>query len=313
MSIQKISLKLPPDLKGRLDQSVFLAAETQAPKATLSKSFIRKLIVAGGVYLNGKRCRVASRAVRGGERVDLYINSELASSSVARPPEKTLPALRVLYEDEAVICFDKPAGLPTQPTVDDARANLFEMAKKLVQKKDGPGAYLGLHHRLDRDTSGVMLLTRDSKFNTFIADQFKEHLCTKIYVAVLEGSLSKQSDRIETFMAEVGRVGKIAKFGNVKSGGKKAITEYTVLQRNSRFSLVELKILTGRTHQIRVHMSSLGHPVVGDFLYGSKPEYCKKAGRHFLHAHSLEFTHPVTKNQILVESPVPPIFREWVD
>ncbi|MEW6056140.1 MAG: RluA family pseudouridine synthase [Bdellovibrionota bacterium] len=303
--MQKITLRYSLKTTTRLDQAIAQSSEAETHK--LSRSLIRKLIVAGAVYVNGKRVRVASRQVHGGETIDLYWNKEKSPENLS---EKNFPPLRVLYEDDAIICFDKPAGLPTQPTLDEARLNLFQMAKhQLANQLKKPSIYLGLHHRLDRDTSGVLLFTRATEHNAFIADQFKLHKCVKVYVAMVHGRLKNPKGRLESFLAQVGKSGKSAKFGSVRSGGKKAITDFLVLGQNESYSLVEVRIATGRTHQIRVHFSEMGHPIVGDSLYGSSPAEYKRWGRFLLHAHALTIEHPVTHNLVRIESPIPPEFR----
>ena len=310
-NVTKITCRVPVGRIGqqglRLDQAIALTSEAQ--EHNLSRTLLRKLLNAGAVYLNGKRVRVASRMVRGGEIIDIYWDKGKSPDKI--DAGKFLP-LRVLYEDEAIICFDKPAGLPTQPTLDEARANLFELAKKQLSAREGRSVYLGLHHRLDRDTSGVILFTRADRYNAFIGEQFRSHKAAKLYVAVVHGKLPKTEGRLESYLAPVDKKGKQNRFGSVRSGGKKAITDYLVLAQTGRYSLVEVKIATGRTHQIRVHLSELGHPIVGDILYGSPAECYGKLGRHLLHAHALSVVHPVTNNLIRVESPVPPEFRQWV-
>lgn len=298
--MHKITLRVAPSLAvpTRLDQAI--AQSNEALTNKMSRSLIRKLLMAGAVYVNGKRIRVASRSMRGGETIDIYWDKAKAPEKIS--DDKFLP-LRVLYEDEAIVCFDKPAGLPTQPTLDEARLNLYELAK---QQR---GGYLGMHHRLDRDTSGVILFTCDTKHNAFIADQFKLHTCVKTYVAVVHGKLKNPKGRLESFMGPVGKKGKQSKFGSVKSGGKKAITDFLVLANNDRYSLVEVKITTGRTHQIRVHFSEMGHPLVGDTLYGSPPNEYSKFGRFLLHAHALTIEHPVTHGLVRIESPIPKELR----
>lgn len=307
-TMQKLSFRVPSLSRDagelRLDQAI--AQSDPALTHKLSRGLIRKLIVAGAVYVNGKRVRIASKLMRGGENIDLYWDK-------ARAPQKQTTdqfgSLRILYEDEAIVCFDKPANLPTQPTVDEARANLYEIAKRQLATAAGKSVYLGLHHRLDRDTSGVVLFTRGEKYNAAIAAQFAEHTCVKVYVAVVHGTLKNPKGRLETFMGPVGKKGKQAKFGSVKSGGKKAITDFLVLSHNGRYSLVEVKITTGRTHQIRVHFSEMGHPIVGDTLYGSPEAEYRRRGRFLLHAHALSIVHPVTNNLVRVESPIPAEFR----
>lgn len=298
--MQKITCRVPASLEApvRLDQAISQSAEAESHE--LSRSLVRKLLVAGAVYVNGKRVRVASRTVRGGETIDIYFDKARIPKNL--DAEKFLP-LRVLYEDEAIICFDKPAGLPTQPTLDEARQNLYALAKKQMN------SYLGMHHRLDRDTSGVLLFTREPKYNAFIADQFKSHKCGKVYVALVHGKLKNPKGRLESFLGPVAKRGKQSKFGTVRSGGKKAITDFLVLANNERYSLVEVRIETGRTHQIRVHFSEMGHPIVGDTLYGSPPAEYAKHGRFLLHAHALTIEHPITRNSVRIESPVPPELR----
>lgn len=302
--MQKITCRVPLGTNLRLDQAIAQTPEAQELK--LSRTLIRKLLVAGAIYVNGKRIRVASRSMRGGEIIDIYYDANRAPE---RPDANQFLPLRVLYEDDAIICFNKPAGLPTQPTLDEARANLYELAKKQLAKDAKKTVYLGLHHRLDRDTSGVILFTRDPKVNGFIADQFKLHSAQKVYVAVVHGKLKNPKGRLESFLDQVGKKGKQAKFGSVKSGGKKAITDFLVLSSNEKHSLVEVSIQTGRTHQIRVHFSEMGHPIVGDTLYGSPVENYNRLGRFLLHAHALTIEHPVTKNSVRVESPTPQEFR----
>lgn len=292
-----MTCRVLPGTSSRLDQAI--AESQEAAENKLSKATIRKLIMAGVVYVNGRRVQNASKPLRGGEIIDVYWDK---SRDVERiQAEKFLP-LRVLYEDDAIICFDKPAGLPSQPTVDEARANLYDMAKKNYR-------YLGMHHRLDRDTSGVILFTREPKYNMWVANQFRDHKIVKVYVAVVHGRLRQSKGSIESFLGPVGKKGKQSKFGSVRSGGKKAITDYLVLAQNEKHSLVEVRIQTGRTHQIRVHFSELKHPIVGDTLYGSAVENYNKFGRFLLHAHALTIEHPVSRNLVRVESPIPPEFR----
>lgn len=282
---------------------------TESKETGFSKSLCRKLIVTGFVYINGKRALGVSHSLKGNEVIDIYFD-ERAHKNYRE--ESATRLLRVIYEDDAIICFDKPADLPTQPTIDAKRPNLYDLARKQLQGTTKSLPYLGMHHRLDRDTSGVILFTRHQSHNAFVAEQFSKHLCSKTYVAAIHGSPGKKSGTIETFLGSLGKLGpdKLQKFGTIRSGGKKAITEYSVLESNKKFSLVEVKIKTGRTHQIRVHLSEMGHPVVGDTLYGSPHQFFQKLKRHLLHAHVLTITHPVTLNSIRIESPVPSSFRE---
>lgn len=303
--MQKLSFKvnqLPNQDGQRLDH---LIAESEIAKQhSFSRGFIRKLIVAGAVYAEGRRVRIASKIIKPGVRIDLYWDEKKSAPAPFSKEVNNYLPLKVLYEDNAVVCFEKPAGLPTQPTIDEARLNLYALAKK--QR----GTYLGLHHRLDRDTSGVVLFTCVKEANGFVADQFAKHIAKKTYVAVVEGKLDRPSGRVESFLDVVAKYQKKQKFGSVRSGGKKAITNFSVLESSAHYSLVEVTIETGRTHQIRVHLSEMGHPIVGDTFYGAKAQ--QGLNRHLLHAHALAIMHPESGNWIRVESPVPEEFRKWV-
>ena len=157
-------------------------------------------------------------------------------------------------------------------------------------------------------------MARDAHFNKFIADQFADHEMAKQYIAVVHGRIPRPRGRLESYMDSLGNIGPkgMQKFGSVKSGGKKAITEFEVIDSSSKFSLIQVQLHTGRTHQIRVHMSEDGHSIVGDTLYGSSPEWYTRLGRFLLHAQSLTFIHPITKGSVRVESPVPPQFLEMI-
>ncbi len=264
---------------------------------------------AGKVYVNGRRATASKAALKPGAAVDVYIDHGALSAAMAPTPE--VPAvLRILYEDEALICFDKPAGLPTHPTVDAKRANLYDLARKQLG-----GTYLGLHHRLDRDTSGVLLFTKETKYNKFVAEQFSEHKLLKSYTALVHGAMKRPEGRLESFLGSLGRSGpkRMQKFGTVRAGGKKAITDYMLLEKGNGLSLIECVLHTGRTHQIRVHLSEQGHSIVGDTLYGSPEKWYQRLGRHMLHAHAMTITHPVTNNAVRIESPVPHVFRELLE
>jgi 23S rRNA pseudouridine1911/1915/1917 synthase len=310
MPMTKITYRVPAVLSEKKSQSHkledILAQSPEMETHKFSKSMIRKLLIAGRIYVNGKRMRAAAYLLKGGEIIDIYWDKQIAPEKLTG--DRFLP-VRVLYEDEAIICFNKPASLPTQPTVDEDRPNLFDLAKKQLSEQSKKPIYLGMHHRLDRDTSGVILFTRDEKFNHFIGEQFKEHKCSKLYVAVVHGKLKNPKGKIESFLAPVGKKGKIARFGSVKKGGKKAITDFLVLASNDKYSLVEVSITTGRTHQIRVHFSEMGHPILGDTLYGSPVAEYNRLGRFLLHAHALTIEHPVSHNSVRIESPIPQEFR----
>ncbi|MBC7387556.1 MAG: RluA family pseudouridine synthase [Cryobacterium sp.] len=325
MALKKTSILIPKELDGvRLDQ----ALADLLPKASgmeLSKGKIRKLIVAGAVYLNTGRVRIASKTVRAGARIEVYIDpAKLHSESEARertpdgsrPKEWKLTERDLLFEDEWIMGVNKPAGLPTQPTLDEARANLFALLKKFRQARDGADAYVGLHHRLDRDTSGVMLFTKAKIANAGVGRLFSDHLAEKTYVAIVSVGKGAVADEwtVDDFLAR-DKV-KAGQMKVVKSGGDRAVTHFKRLAESSRipgqpgYALILAKPKTGRMHQIRVHLATAGMPIVGDRTYGGE---MKTSGgtsipRVMLHAGSLTFPHPITKLQITFEAPLPSDF-----
>ncbi len=315
--IRKYSLAVTPADQGkRLDQ--FLAEKLpEALARPVSKGKVRKLIVAGAVYLNGKRVRIASKTVLQRARVEAFIDpkrlfeDEGAAGTLGGPgggPFELGPE-RVLFEDEFIIVVDKPAGIPTQPTIDEARDNLFAAVKKFIAKRDGiPQPYLGLHHRLDRDTSGVVLFTKKVEANAGIAEIFSKHLAQKVYNAITERGpeVPPAAWTIENHLGIGGKVGKKTRYASVRSGGDYALTEFRLLETFSQGYLVEAKPKTGRTHQIRVHLAEDDLPILGDTFYGARKG---GAPRVMLHAASLTFPHPISRTEMKVESPLPEDFQ----
>jgi RluA family pseudouridine synthase len=224
---------------------------------------------------------------------------------------------RVLFEDEWLLVVDKPAGLPTQPTLDESRASVFTTLKEFLQQRDGGTPYLGLHHRLDRDTSGVLLFTKDQKANAGVSALFTGKTVRKTYQALaIAGVTCLESWEVENFLGVIGRVGKASKFGAVRSGGDPAQTSFRVLERLPGALLIEARPHTGRTHQIRVHLAEGGHPIFGDAFYcGSMQLQAGSGGgmvlapRVMLHAVTLEFLHPVTKAALQMRSALPADFE----
>lgn len=322
MSLKKVAFKVgPEDAGARLDQflALHLPAALKTPgkpeNETLSKAKMRKLILAGAVYLNGRRVRIASKELLPGARVEAFV--DLAKLFETGGPAKDLPFEmtqdRILFEDEWLIAVDKPAGLPTQPTLDEARNNLFGALKKFLSKREGSGeAYLGLHHRLDRDTSGVILFTKRKEANAGVGELFQSHQAVKVYQALTLSPSGKNPPDTWSVKNYLGRggsggksSGKRSRFQSVRSGGDFAHTDFRVLERLKDGLWVEAKPKTGRTHQIRVHLSEGGMPIRGDTLYGASE---KSATRLMLHAVSLTFPHPIHRNEISIQSGLPEDF-----
>ena len=200
--------------------------------------------------------------------------------------------MEILYEDDALIFINKPPDIVVQRGYDPVEPTLFEE----VSKHTSP---VFLLQRLDRGTSGVIFFSKRPDINANLTRQFEQKRLHKTYLALVEGPLQEQ----QTIDAPLKRIGAI-KFG-VRDGGRRAITVVTPRMAAEKAALVELALKTGRTHQIRVHLSAIGHPIVGDWLYGER-----NAARPMLHASMLVLTHPVKNEELRVSAPLPEDFRE---
>ena len=275
---------------------------------TLSRSQAKRLIEEGEARIDEKAVR-ASHHLRSGEVVSLRKPSPIPSEVA---PEE-IP-INVLYEDEAIIVVDKPAGMVVHPAAGNPRGTLVNALLFHCRNLSGIGGVMrpGIVHRLDKGTSGLMVVAKSDEAHRHLSEQFKNRRVSKQYTALVHGNLRQDEGVVD---APVGRHPVERKKMSTKSRrGKEAITRWRVLERFGDFTLVEAKIDTGRTHQIRVHLSSLGHPVVGDSVYGGSkrtvetPEMravVKKLTRQALHAGRLSFAHPVTGQEMTFESPLP--------
>jgi 23S rRNA pseudouridine1911/1915/1917 synthase len=302
----------------RLDQAIadFL---TESLKRPVSKAKARKLIMAGAVHVRGQRARIPSQGLLPGAEIAVSVDlTRLFSDSTSRDrPFEVIPD-RILFEDEDLIVVDKPAGLPSQPTVDEARDNLFAAVGRFLAKRDAIAKpYVGVHQRLDRDTSGVVLFTKSGRVNAAVGEIFSKHLGTKIYQALTipraKGLRSKlkQEWTIKNYLGKIPSRSKRARYGAVRSDGEFAETSFRVIAEYPRGLWIEAIPKTGRTHQIRVHLSEYGLPILGDDLYGDNNpgEFNGLAPHLMLHASQLIFPHPITKREISIQSPLPDDFQ----
>jgi 23S rRNA pseudouridine1911/1915/1917 synthase len=316
--LKKYSLTVRSDHAGqRLDQLLAIKLP-EILGQPLSKAKIRQLVVAGAVYLNGKRVRIASKTVFNGARIDAFIDLKRLMDGMASAKDIAfvMTGEDILYEDDDIIVVNKPAGLPTQPTLDEARANLFATVRKFLSARDSvPAHYLGLHHRLDRDTSGVILFTKRQSANAGVSKLFVDHLAEKTYWALAErpARMPPTVWRVENFLA-VDRGGGAGgkrvqrnRYHSVRSGGDSALTDFRLLEDLRQAVWVEAKPRTGRTHQIRVHLSEGGMPILGDTTYGREST---RVPRLMLHAAVLNFPHPTDGRAMSIQAPMPKDFSE---
>jgi len=279
-----------------------------AEKLNISKAVGRRLIMIGSVYLNKKRIHIASKSIFEGSHIEVFYNPTLVKTD----PPFELKQTDILYEDDVLIFVNKPTHFPTQPTLDDSRNNLFKELKRYLDKRDKKDSYVGLHHRLDKDTSGVIVFTKSKDVNKKLAESFQERSLIKKYLALTEKSpyFTFSEGEVFTIKNHLKKTpGKKAKMLSVRSGGDYAHTDFKVLQILQDSYLIESTLHTGRMHQIRAHLSEKGVPVCGDLHYGAK----EKKSRIFLHAHSLELIHPLTGQPLKVESPVPVDFKKCLN
>jgi 23S rRNA pseudouridine1911/1915/1917 synthase len=284
---------------------------TEAP----TRAFIQDLIEQGHVLLNGKLTK-SSAMVRNGDRIEINIP----------PPRPTalLPfefKLDIRFEDEDLLVINKPSGLVVHPAAgheQDTLVNalLFHTQNLSMKNELRPG----IVHRIDKETSGLIVVAKNDRTHESLAAQFKAKTTHRIYSAVAEGTAPKKSGTIKSYLARHPTDRK--RFASLRAGGKIvdaaaqafeigkwAVTHYEILQSKPPRHLVRLRLETGRTHQIRVHLSEMGLPIVGDTLYG----YSKKSlrdnslARFFLHATELGFTHPTTQESMLFKVPWPDV------
>jgi 23S rRNA pseudouridine1911/1915/1917 synthase len=285
----------PNDTGKRLDHYL----QEQLPR--YSRSRLQDWIKESRVTVNGAPAK-PSLLLRGGEKIEV--------SPADLPPLSAAPEdlpLEILYEDPSVIAVNKPAGLIVHA---GAGARSGTLVNRLVHhfgvlSSVGGDLRPGIVHRLDKGTSGVLLVARNDSAHRALAAQFAGRTIEKTYLALVHGKVRAETGRITKPIARdpVRRTRMTTRLDT----GRDALTGYRVLQRFEKFTYLEVRLGTGRTHQIRVHLASLGHPVAGDRLYGAPA-----AERIFLHAWRIEFTSPATAERVRVEAPLPEDLQHWL-
>ena len=310
------------DAGKRLDQ--YLVSEL----GEVSRARVQEMIEQGKVLVNDQHAK-ASLHLRGGERIQVL-------GSAQAPPLRAMPEdipLEVVYEDDDLAVINKPAGMMVHAgagSSDDAR-NRGTLVNALLHRfgklsQVGGEARPGLVHRLDKDTSGLIVVAKNDQAHRKLALEFAQRRAKKTYIALVHGWLTQDRGTIQTSISR-DRIRR-TRMTTRRVGGRAAVTHYQVRRKIDtvfgKFSLLELKIDTGRTHQIRVHLASLGHPVVGDTLYGA-PRLVKSRNskhllekelslsRNFLHATRLELAHPRTGKVLSFSQPLPHDLLEFLE
>ena len=270
----------------------------------VSRSYLQKLVKDGAVLVNGKPVK-SSYKVENGDRVRLEIPDAVEPEIEAEPM-----ALDILYEDSDIILINKPKGMVVHPAAGHYSGTLVNgLMAHCKNELSGINGVMrpGIVHRIDMDTTGVLIVCKNDKAHNAIAEQLKVHSITRKYYAIVHGVLKADTGTVN---APIGRHPVDRKKMSInEKNGKEAVTHYRVLQRFRRFTFVECQLETGRTHQIRVHMASIGHPLLGDQVYGpAKMPFSGLQGQT-LHAGVLGIIHPSTGEYMEFTAPLPAYFE----
>ena len=295
-------IKIGPEHSGiRLD--AFLASQIEG----WSRARLQKLIENEDVLVNHKTSKPAYK-LREGDEVEV----ELVAPPTTDFTPENIP-IDVVYEDDTLVVVNKPAGLVIHPAAGNPSGTLANALAYHFQQLPDRGVRPGIVHRLDRDTSGLLVVAKTEAALENLSDQFRDRTVFKSYVALVHGRVSPDSGKIDQPLArDPSNRTRMA----VVRGGRNALTLYRVRRSFDRFTLLDVELKTGRTHQIRVHLAWIKHPVVGDETYAGGRDntiqdprlraQVRNLNRHFLHAEKLAFTHPKTKELVKFESPLPP-------
>lgn len=294
----------PGQAGARLD--LVLLGWLGGPGATMSRKAVQRLIVAGAVTVDGRVRTHPSAPLAPGQRVRVAVARDEATPRSGRLDLLGESAVR--FEDEWLIVVDKPAGVPTHATIDPSRPHLHGLVTALLAAREPAAAeapYLAIHHRLDRDTTGLVLFAKDRRANRALAEAFAGRAVRKQYLALCQGHVEQRRWVVRNHLGRVSPPRHAARYGAVSSGGEWAETEFRVRRGAAApHTLVEARPRTGRTHQIRVHLAEGGNPIAGDTLYGGVP-----GPRVLLHAWRLTLPHPRDGSVLSVESPPPAELR----
>ncbi len=274
----------------------------------LSRNRIQKLIEDGQVSVNRLTCTNKNYRLKAGDPVEINIPPPEEASV---KPEKI--ALDIVYEDEDLLVINKPRGMVVHPAPGHREKTLVNALLYHCKDLSGIGGVMrpGIVHRLDKDTSGLLIVAKNDHAHQSLSDQLKKRLLCREYLALVNGRVKPLIGRIE---APVARNPRHRKKMAVMTGGRIAVTRYRVLKYYGRYSLLQLNLETGRTHQIRVHLAYLGYPVIGDLTYAKSSSWSDLPGglvkSHALHARRIKFIHPRTAKSMNFSAPLPPDFKE---
>ena len=270
-----------------------------------SRTAVQRLIEEEKITVNGKKEK-ASYKVQNGDRIEI----EEEPAREIKLKAQDIP-LQILYEDKDIIVVNKPKGMVVHPANGNPDGTLVNAVMAICKDSlSGIGGEIrpGIVHRLDKNTSGAIIIAKNDKAHINLSEQLKNHEIKKTYIALVRGVVKENN---ATINMPIGRSKKDRKKMDVDKNGKEAITHFKVLKRYKDCTLLEINIETGRTHQIRVHLSHIGYPIIGDEVYSNGKNKWNIVGQ-CLHAKSLDFKHPITGKNMHIEAPIPEYFENII-
>jgi len=317
-TVSRAPLRLDEFLRQRLPSLL----GQNADERVLSNSKIRRLIMAGMVSVDREQCRNPAFALRKNAVITVKLDTDKLTQE--KQPDDIafeLTAADVLFEDESIIVVNKPANFPTEKTMVASRDNMHAATIRYLERLGVVAPYVGIHHRLDRETSGVLLFSKNRAINPGIHQLFLTHAIVKEYQAltIRPQKTIPASFSVDNDLGRISPKSAPGKWGSVKTGGDHAHTDFRLLETRPQLLRILATPLTGRTHQIRVHLSGFGLPLLGDPLYGGPTSLPQRDGlpaspipRVMLHAFRLSFIHPGTQEPLSIEAPLPADFASFV-
>ena len=287
-------------------ENVRLDAYISSKETNLSRTNVQRLIEEGNILVNGQKKKISYK-VQTGDNIEINIPEAKETSIKA----ENIP-VEVVYEDNDIIVVNKPKGMVVHPANGNPDGTLVNAIMAMCKGSlSGIGGEIrpGIVHRLDKDTSGLLIVAKNDLAHINMSNQIKDRQVKKIYIALVKGNINEDE---ATINMPIGRSTKDRKKMAVRKDGKEAVTHFKVLKRYKDYTLLKVKIDTGRTHQIRVHMAEIGHPVVGDMVYSKGKNEFGVEGQ-MLHAQSLDFKHPITGKEMHLEAKLPEYFEKVLE
>lgn len=280
-----------------------LDAYVSSQNEEITRTSAQRLIEQGNILVNGKKQKVSYKVSVG----DVITIEEVQAQPIELKAQE-IP-IEIIYEDNDIIVVNKPKGMVVHPANGNPDGTLVNAIMAICKDSlSGIGGEIrpGIVHRLDKDTSGLLIVAKNDKAHVNMSEQIKNHEVKKTYIALVRGVVKENEATIDM---PIGRSNSDRKKMAVTKNGRNAITHIKVLKRYEKYTLLEINIETGRTHQIRVHLSHIGYPIIGDYTYSNGKNEFGVVGQ-CLHAKKLEFKHPITGEEMTLEAPLPKYFED---